>query len=146
MKMYGWLIPAIGALAVIALIAVLVGDRNRWKGRAERYNAEAVSLVEGVKLAADNPKMERADARKQLDLHILDDRKLRDELKSLSGMVDELGKSARVLQESSDRALQDARERRAAAERGRISLEESAKRPRLTVCKPSAEVERRWRA
>lgn len=56
----------IGGLAAVLLLAALVVDRNRWKGKAAAYNAEAIALWHETRDAADNPKLERKDARRQI--------------------------------------------------------------------------------
>lgn len=136
-----WLI-----LAIVALFAVTVMDRNKWKGRAERYNAEAAASYEATKLASGNAHLERKDTPQQIGELGKTIATLKAGIARQNAAVTAMGQKTAEQKEIAAKALRSAAQRVAEAKAVADRLEASARAGgRAGACEPSKELERQWR-
>lgn len=139
-------IKIIGGLAIVIALAVLVMDRNKWKGRAERYNGEAVSMYEATKLASGNPKLERKDTARQIGEFGKTVTTLKDSLARQNAAIEAAAQKTADQQEDAATALQRAAQRveKAKAASERLTASARADGPQAG-CEPSEALKEAWR-
>lgn len=141
MTMFHW--KLLGGLGLLLVVIGSIAYGNHWKGKASRYNSEAVSMYEAVKSISANAKLERPDT-------VLQIQELGRRLVQLQVGLDQCSTSVRHLaadSEKQQREAQAALSREAARvkeAKGAVArLEASAREPRSDVCL-SDEVKERW--
>lgn len=129
------------------LVVVVVGSVRYglgWKAKAERYNSEVVRLLDAVRIATDNPELQRPDLANQIYVFGTSYDELDVALRSCNDSVSRLASEGARQQREADAALAGALNRKKEADRAIARLEESARNGEDGTCL-SEELKRRWK-
>lgn len=133
-----------GCVLVAGLIIGLANWGISWRDKAQRYNLEVGAVLGAVRLASNNPKLERADLVTQIATLGGSVAELEGGIRACKGSIDKLVQADTARQREADALLSGVLNQKAEAERARVRLEASARNPGNGQCL-SPEVKNRWR-
>jgi Sec-independent protein translocase protein TatA len=141
------ILKLIAGAAALAMLVVLILDRNHWKATAADRKASLELICVDVRDASGNQKLDCRDV--PLQIKLLGDgvRDLKTALASQNQAVDALGEQSRAQQAESAKAAQGAEKRAAEAEGVSDALKASSRAggAQAANCAPSKALTEAWR-
>lgn len=133
-----------GPLILLLLVLGLGKCAMSWRDKARTYDAEVVTIVDAVKLASNNPKLERRDVVHQVDLLGSSLRDVKAGAQACNASISQLLDTGAKQQREADARVKAAMGKVQAAESAQRRLEASARTALPGQCL-SPEVRARWR-